>query len=206
MRKGLSLLESIIAIAILAVLIGLLLSAIMRVRETAQRVASTNNLKQIDLALQNYISANDGLCPTIEGHKKSSSYAANGLCFERYSRRMAGSFPDGTSNTIAFGEHYGYKCGENTFDPFQGQYALGLWLRPASFADWMGIRDGDHGATFQVRPKLEDCEPGVAQTPHSSGMLVGLVDGSVRTVSGTISPRIYWAAMTPDRGEVFNWD
>jgi hypothetical protein len=42
----------------------------------------------------------------------------------------------------------------------------------------------------------------LAQTPHSGGMLVSLMDGSVRTISSGISPMTFWAAVTPDGKEV----
>jgi hypothetical protein len=50
------------------------------------------------------------------------------------------------------------------------------------------------------------CDPTVAQTPHSGGMLVGLADGSVRTLSSGMSTSAYWAAVTPLGGEVFGWE
>jgi prepilin-type N-terminal cleavage/methylation domain-containing protein len=85
------------------------------------------------------------------------------------------------------------------------------------------------GATFQVRPKLYPrpvinenpsqadyeaylhaaanppaggCDPKVPQTPHASGMIVGLADGSVRTVGVGIAPNVFWSLVTPAAGEV----
>jgi prepilin-type N-terminal cleavage/methylation domain-containing protein len=169
--------------------------------------------------------------PTLVGiHPGVSSYAANARAF-RQTPRLSNTFKDGTSNTIAFVEHYAFNCNNTNFIwflPFNWPAPDGISGHRATFGDFdsaMGTYDpatndvypvttgnppvtvgSIPSLTFQTRPSIEECDPRIPQTPHSGGMLVALADGSVRVLASNISATTFWGAVTPASGEVLGED
>jgi type II secretory pathway pseudopilin PulG len=259
-RKGLTIAELVVCIAIMALLSALLIPAIQNIREVALRTKSQNNLRQFGVAVHNFASTQGGSLPSINGHPRSAnagkslfwallpytegstrifispadptvvpgdeeiftSYAANGLVFID-TPSLGLTFADGTSNTIAFAEHYAASCGASNSQHFflWLQFDLGaipFVFRRATFADpamdvnppvpcvpSLPVSGAPHW-TFQIGPPVENCDHTVAQTPHRTGMLVAMGDGSSRIVSPSVSVGTYWAAVTPAGGEILSND
>jgi prepilin-type N-terminal cleavage/methylation domain-containing protein len=142
--------------------------------------------------------------------------------------RLAG-ITDGTSNTIIFAEKYA-RCFNTTMapafrdggtawayctSPFFSWLPPPMQLPPRAFQPGFciaglvkqGAPDAiGPGSIFQMRPPEGNCDPTRAATAHPGGMQVGLVDGSVRTLTPGISRALWWAAVTPQGGELLGAD
>jgi prepilin-type N-terminal cleavage/methylation domain-containing protein len=173
--------------------------------------------------------AGQGGVVTINGVSWGAScYAGNSQVFSptpgnpQGKTRMA-DITDGTSNTLLYAEKYA-RCASTNMPldggnmwaycvfrnvnlpppmelpgkPFHAAFAItGYFGNPNAVGP---------GSIFQVRPPFQsNCDPTRAATPHEA-MVVGLADGSVRTLSPSMSGAAWWAAVTPAEGEVLGSD
>jgi prepilin-type N-terminal cleavage/methylation domain-containing protein len=55
---------------------------------------------------------------------------------------------------------------------------------------------------FQVAPKVEYCDPSVPNSAFQNGLMVAMLDGSARTLKGSITESSFWSLVTPAAGDI----
>jgi prepilin-type processing-associated H-X9-DG protein len=144
--------------------------------------------------------------------------------------RIPFDITDGTSNTILYAEKYA-RCTHATMTPpvFRDggttwAYSAALpfpWQPPPMALPSKPFQPGfcvpgmaNQGAPdalgptsrFQIQPAQGACDPSRAATSHAGGIQVGMADGSVRTLTSSLSGDTWWAAVTPRGDEVLGSD
>lgn len=109
-RRAFTLIELLVVIAIIAVLIALLLPAVQAAREAARRAQCVNNLKQLGLALHNYISTNDSLppasCPqrqNYSAHARLLPYVEQNQIYNAFNFNVGPRWGGSGDNTVEGG-------------------------------------------------------------------------------------------------------
>jgi hypothetical protein len=148
-----------------------------------------------------------------EGLVARTSYGINGMLFRHNFNWGVGlsSYPrslqDGTSNTIFFTEKLARQDSAYSFSgDVRSDNYWPDWGPIISTFDLNVPRGTAAAPQFSPPGNPAKSDGGRASTDHTGGIIVGLGDGSVRSVAQGVNPATWWAAMTPADGDLLGSD
>ncbi|MCS7020861.1 MAG: DUF1559 domain-containing protein [Gemmataceae bacterium] len=190
--------------------------------EQLQRLSS-------DYAIPVFVNYDDpSLAVRSNADKGAASYAFNYQIHGNMRVLRAAVLRDGASNTIELTTHYTFGMNRDPDGVLHG-YSRS-WMIPEPLLITCSI-EPDYRVTplpttfanpyvreilpsspeaavvtFQAKPPVDQIDYRIPQSPYSHGLLVGMADGSVRMVSPNVSPRTFWAAVSPNGGDLLGPD
>jgi prepilin-type N-terminal cleavage/methylation domain-containing protein/prepilin-type processing-associated H-X9-DG protein len=157
--RAFTLIELLVVIAIIAVLVGLLLPAVQKVREAASRLTCQNNLKQMGLAVHNYESTYKKLPTAGEG----SNALVNGTAFANQ------LVTDSSGNLVAPPPGTPYHSLFTYMLPFIEQNNIYALIDPNQYYNAVSATNANHVAAFQNKIPTYLCPSYPFETVDSFG-------------------------------------
>jgi len=161
-------------------------------------------------------------CPTDASNPNGvnqtrTSYVHNGMIFRHNFQwgsvgllRFPASIPDGTSSTIFFSEGYRF-CNQGDYnDRFWSDWGgkvYGIDYGPDTTNYWGPVNGGmvTSGLPYTGGEPRATCFGNKPAVIHTAVIVCGMADGSVQSISSSISTPVWWAAWTPNGGETITW-
>jgi prepilin-type N-terminal cleavage/methylation domain-containing protein len=199
-RSAFTLIELLVVIAIIAILIGLLLPAVQKVREAAARIKCANNLKQIGVGLHNHENTH-GRLPPARGdyfipYAQALGYAPptyGGLCpggFTQYGGWMVSLLPFVEQDALRRAMNY---TGTGWSGPFFANYnkPVQSFLCPSdpyssvpisssngALTDYLGVTGSDTTSSAQINGPSN----GIFNVNAMGYPLISIIDGTSNTL------------------------
>ncbi|MFO0951234.1 MAG: DUF1559 domain-containing protein [Isosphaeraceae bacterium] len=203
-RRGFTLIELLVVIAIIAVLIGLLLPAVQSAREAARRSQCINNLKQIGLALHNYLSVHETFPPVVVLPKGRTSQPWSGL-----SRLLPHLEQGNLYNAINWNRDF-----EFTSNPTMSSTRVSVFMCPSEVNDRARVTPAvtyypsnyafNEGTWFIYDPATDKVGDG-AFVPNRAFNSAGITDGLSNTLAMSENKAYqpnYWDSQNPSALDV----